>query len=112
MTTTRNPRLTDNDARKDFHKALQAMRDTLASLREDYSYLEVRTADDDLVKAIDAFDQRIAQEIDRHEEELVRAGTRMEAASCNETSQARIDRRVLFHVSLHGSSYGALVKPS
>ncbi len=69
----RNPRLTDNDARKDFHKSLQAMRDTLARLRKDYGYLEERTADDDLIQAIDAFDQRIAQEIDRHEEELARA---------------------------------------
>ncbi len=69
----RNPRLTDNDARKDFHKSLQAMRDTLARLREDYAYLEEQGADDDLVAAIDAFDQRIAQEIDRHEEELARA---------------------------------------
>ncbi len=69
----RNPPLTDNDARRDFHKSLQAMRDTLARLRKDYGYLEDRTADDDLVQAIDAFDQRIAQEIDRHEEELARA---------------------------------------
>ncbi len=69
----RNPTLTDNDARRDFHKSLQAMRDTLARLRKDYGYLEERTADDDLVQAIDAFDQRIAQEIDRHEEELARA---------------------------------------
>ncbi len=68
-----NPRLTDNDARKDFHKSLQAMRDTLTRLREDYAYLEQQSADDDLVRAIDAFDQRIAQEIGRHEEELARA---------------------------------------
>ncbi len=33
----KNPRLTDNDARKDFHKSLQAMRHTLARLREDYA---------------------------------------------------------------------------
>ncbi len=72
----KNPRLTDKDAREDFHKSLQAMRDTLSRLREDYAYLsEEQSAGDDLVRAIDAFDQRIAQEIDRHEEELARART-------------------------------------
>ncbi len=69
----RNPRLTDNDARKEFHKSLQTMRNTLVRLREDYAYLEDQSADDDLMRAINAFDQRIAQEIDRHEEELERA---------------------------------------
>ncbi len=73
VTAMRNPRLTDNDTRNDFHRSLQAMRDTLPRLREDYLYLEEHTADDDLVKAIVAFEQRIAQEIDRHEEELARA---------------------------------------
>ncbi len=58
VTAMRNPRLTDNDTRNDFHRSLQAMRDTLPRLREDYLYLEEHTADDDLVKAIVAFEQR------------------------------------------------------
>ncbi len=63
----------DKTPREDVRNSLQTMRETVARILHDYDYLEhARTAGDDLVTAIEAFDHQLTNDLELYEEKLAR----------------------------------------
>jgi hypothetical protein len=64
---------TGKEAREDLRSSLQHMRDLVVRLQQDYGYLShAKNAGDDLISAIETFNQEICADMDQHEENLAR----------------------------------------